>query len=325
MTNKGTVAVNNPENLVIEIDEQRAWINQHKLDTGMPWSTLQKKTGLTSTLSVFAGGNYGGDEKKIAESIFRYRQLLLAQAEVKAEMPELPPFFETPTSRRITTMLSLAQRGRITLIAGGPGNSKTQTILNYQASVANVWVATLAPSSSGVNNMQIEVLEALGEPEARGTPQALTRRIRARVRNTGGLIVVDEAQHASEKALEEIRSWHDATGIGICLCGNRDVLLRLEHGSRKEAFARLASRVSQRLILNVSTEGDAMALADAWGIEDGACRSYIVNVALRPGSLRNATMMLETAFMLATSQNDVLQLSHLEDAWSMLSTRQLAA
>jgi DNA transposition AAA+ family ATPase len=316
--------MNNSPPLVIDIGDQRDWLNAHKADTGLSWSDLQNRTGISTALSAFAVDKYQGNNQKIAEDIYRYRQLLVQQASVEITAPDLPPFFETPTSRRIATMLSMAQRGRITLVAGGPGNSKTQTIRHYQTSVSQVWVATMAPSTAGVTTMAIEVLDALGETDAKGTPQALSRRIKDRVRNSGGLIVIDEAQHLTEKALEEIRSWHDVTGIGICLVGNEDVLTRLEHGSRKHAFARLASRVSQRLIFHVATEADAAALADAWGVEHAKCRSYITSIALKPGSLRNCTMMLETASMLAAGENAPLQLGHLQDAWSMLSTRQLS-
>lgn len=317
--------MNDPTKVSIDNEEQRQWIIAHKAETGMSWNDLYQKTGISSALALFAAGKYQGDNDRIAESIFRYRQLLIAQAEVEVEAPELPPFFATATSKRIVTMLTMAQRGRITLIAGGPGTSKTMTLRHYQASVSNVWIATMAPSTAGVNNMQIEVLEALGEPEAKGTPQALSRRIKQRVRLSGGLLILDEAQHLTEKALEEIRSWHDATGIGICLVGNQDVLLRLEHGNRKAAFARLASRVAQRMIFNAATDADALALADAWDVQDVKCRAMIVAIAAKPGSLRNCTMMLETAFMLAASENNTLKLAHLQDAWSMLSTRSLAA
>jgi DNA transposition AAA+ family ATPase len=318
--------MNNPETLPVDVLEQRAWLNAHKAETGLPWSQIAPKIGVPmGTLTPFASDSYKGDCVKIAQLIYRYRQLLISQAEIAVELPEPPGYFETPTGRRIQTMLSIAQRGRITVVAGGPGTSKTQTIRHYQASVPNVWVATMSPSTSGLNTMQIAMLEAMGDAEAKGTPLALSRKIKSIVKNTGGLLVLDEAQHLGEKGLEEARSWHDATGIGMCLVGNEDTLLRLTLSNKRDAFARLASRVAQRLIFRGPTEGDALALADAWAVQPDDMRAFLVTVAKKPGGLRTCTMVMETATMLAVQDRQPLALGHLHDAWTHLSYQQVAA
>lgn len=320
--------MNNPEALPLDIVEQQTWLAEHKSSTGLSWSQLAPKIGVPNgTLSQFPTGAYKGDLKKIAEAVYRYRQLLIAQAEIAVEMPEPPAFFDTSTTRRIMTMLTIAQRGRMTVIAGGPGTSKTKSARHYQASVSNVWVATMKPSTGGLMPMQFKVLEALGaeEEKRKGTPIALTSRIESLMRNTGGLLIIDEAQHLTEKSLEEVRSWHDETGVGIALVGNEDVLTRLTLGNRKDAFARLSSRIAQRMIFRGPQDADALALADAWNVEPEDQRAFIVATAKQPGGLRTCTMMLETAFMLASSENNTLQISHLQDAWAHLSIRQMAA
>ncbi|KAK0348034.1 hypothetical protein LTR94_038830, partial [Friedmanniomyces endolithicus] len=60
----------------------------------------------------------------------------------------------------------------------------------------------------------------MGEPDAKGAPHQLSRRICEKVRNANGLIILDEAQKLTEKAVEEARSWHDRTGVGLALVGN---------------------------------------------------------------------------------------------------------
>lgn len=318
--------MNDPEATTVAVEEEQQWLLDHKSATGMSWTELASRAGIPAgTLSQFAPAKYQGDNARVARAIFRYRQLLASQAELAGELPDLPGYFETPTSRRVESLLAYAQRGRITLIVGGAGISKTITAGHYAEAVANVWVATMRPSSAGVNNMQIAVLKSMGQPDARGTPQALSSEICARVRNTGGLIVIDEAQHLSEKAIEEIRSWHDETGIGIALLGNETVLGRMEGGSRKPAYAQLYSRVGMRLIQNVPSRGDADALADAWEIDDARSRAFVVQKAQLPGGMRGATMMLELGAMLAKAEGGSMQVAHLQDAWAQLSTRQIAA
>lgn len=321
--------MNNPENLPIDIAEMQTWLLEHKTATGQSWNDLAPKIGVKyGTISQFPNGGYKGDMKKIAEQVFRYRQLLANQAAIAVEMPEPPSFFRTDTTRQIETILSIGQRGRMVVIAGGPGTSKTSTCENYQQAVSNVWIATMKPSSSGISTMQYKVLEALGveEEKRKGTPIALTSRIEGIMRGRNGLLIVDEAQHLGEKALEEIRGWHDSTGSGIALVGNTDVLTRLTLGNRTHAFARLASRIAQRMIFDGPRESDALALAEAWGIEDEAMRAFIVQIARQPGGLRTCTMMLETAGMLMSADRaTAIGLVHMQDAWSQLSTRQLAA
>ncbi len=59
------------------IGDQLAWLLQHKSNSGLVWNQLATLVGVkSSTLSVFAGGNYQGDRAKIARNIYRYRQML---------------------------------------------------------------------------------------------------------------------------------------------------------------------------------------------------------------------------------------------------------
>lgn len=318
--------MNDPRNTAVDIGEQQKWLGEHKADTGFSWSELAPKIGEPAgTISQFVSGAYKGNMQKLAESVFRYRQLLLSQAAIAIDIPDRPPFFETPTAKRIMTMMSIAQRGRMVVIAGAPGTSKTETVRHYQASVANVWRVTMMPSTNGINTMQQAVLAAMGKPDAKGTPRALTIQIMQLMRGTGGLLIIDEAQHAGEKALEEIRSWHDETGIGIALVGNEDVLTRLTLGSKRDAFARLASRIAQRFIFRGPLEGDALALADAWGVDGDPERTFLVDKSKRPGGLRTCTMIMEIASMLAAMERMPVNVGHLRDAWADLATTGQAA
>ncbi|RIA44072.1 hypothetical protein DFR49_2309 [Hephaestia caeni] len=318
--------MNDPSKTPVDVEELRAWVLDYKERTGLSYSELAPQSGVAyGTLTQFVGGGYGGNNEAVARKLLLFRQRLAMQAELALEAPEIPDYFETGTSRQIVALLTWAQRGRITVVASGPGTGKTITCRHYQAAVANVWVATMTPSTSGVNNMQIEVLAALGERDAVGTSQKLSRRVRERVRNTGGLIIIDEAQHLSEKSVEEIRSWHDAEGIGIALLGNESVIARLEGGTRRAHYAQLYSRVGMRLVRNVPLAADARALAEAWGLEDAKEIAFIQSIATKPGGLRGCTMVLELATMIAGGEHRARDLAHMQDAWAQLASRPIAS
>ncbi|MBY0393076.1 MAG: AAA family ATPase, partial [Novosphingobium sp.] len=208
----------------------------------------------------------------------------------------------------------------------GAGLGKTQTARQFKACFPNVFYASMKPSTAGVNTMQIEVLKAMGERSPKGTPQALSQRVVEIARNSHlPLLIIDEAQHLSEKAVEEIRSWNDEAGLGIALFGNIKVLKRIEGGGRDDAFAQLYSRLSMRMVRPLPLKADAVALAQAWQIFDDALTNEVVRIAQYPGGLRGATMSLEIASMIAASERRPLQVDDLKSAWVQLSTRGGAA
>lgn len=318
--------MNNPDNAPVDVKEQREWLLEHKEVTGSSWTTMSAQTGIApGTISVFAGGKYAGDNERIAREIVRYRQHLNIQRELAMEAPEVPDYFETATSRSIHSLLSFAHRGRIVIVATGPGCGKTKTARNYREATSNAWMATMAPSCAGINSMQIELLAALGERDARGSMQQLSRRIRDRIRNTNGLLIFDEAQHLLDRSIDEIRSWHDDTGVGVAFLGNETVLARIEGGHRRAAFAQLYSRIGMRLIRNLPLAEDARALAEAWDVHDDKQVGFIVKKSQQPGGLRTVTMMMELATMVAAGERRDRDLSHLQEAWAQLVSRPLAA
>lgn len=321
--------MNDPSTQPIDIAEQREWLIEHSKATGVKIAPLAKRVGIPyGTLSQFVSTKgYAGDERKLAEKIYRYRQTLASQQVLRMEAPEIPGYFRTDTSTELEGLLKIAQRGRIVVAAMGPGTGKTMTAKQFCAAYSNVHMATMRPSSAGVNNMQIAVLKSLGERDAKGTPQKLSQMICDRVRDlTNPLLIIDEAQHLSEKAIEEIRSWHDETDVGIALLGNIGVMQRLEGGNRAAAYAQLYSRIGQRLVRNVPLKSDALALAEAWNIHGEDEQAFICKVALLPGGLRGATMMLEWASMIAHANHaEALTEDHLQDAWANLSSRAVSA
>jgi DNA transposition AAA+ family ATPase len=211
--------MNNPENNPVEVQEQRDWLLEHKTVTGSSWTQLGAVTGIPpGTLSVFATGKYQGDNERISRDILRFRQHLNVQRELAMEAPEVPDYFETRTSRQVQALLSYAHRGRITVAATGPGCGKTKAAENYRDSMSNVWMATMRPSTAGINAMQIELLAKLGERDQR---MARCRQLsqadpRSASATPNGLLIFDEAQHLLRAVtIDEIRSWHDETGVGV--------------------------------------------------------------------------------------------------------------
>jgi len=295
-----------------EVDA-RTWLNAHKAETGKSWPQLGALADVNgNTISTFASGKYGGDNASIATKVLAYRDRIAVQSELAADLPMVPAWYDTPTAQRITQMLKWAQSGKMVMVVGGPGIGKTKAAQRFAAGDPNVWLATMSPSTAGVATMLIEMGSAIGLGEIKGSPQQLSRQIRARIANRSGLIIIDEAQELTDKALNELRGLHDATGVGIALFGNEKVVGQLD--SRKSALAQVTSRISLPMIQPGALAGDIDALLDAWGIEDVGQRSFLTRLGNLPGALREMTHTIEVALMAAFSADQALSITHLRDA-----------
>ena len=195
-----------------EVDA-RTWLNAHKDEEGLSWPQIGKLTDVShSTLSLFATGKYAGRNDTVAAKVLAYRDRLAAQAEIAADVATVPVWYDTPTATKLTSLLRWAQSGKIVLIVTGPGIGKTRTAERFADADPNVWLATMAPSTAGVATMLQEVAVAVGLGEIKGSPQQLSRRVRAHIQGKKGLLIVDEAQELTDKALNELRGLHDRTG-----------------------------------------------------------------------------------------------------------------
>lgn len=308
-----------------EIEALQDRLASYRDAQGLSWSQLSAVTGVaTSTVQAWTSKKYGGDNEEIARKVFRFFEGLDAKAEMLSVMPTAPNFLKTPTAQRILALLRYAQMGEIVAIAGAPGIGKTEACDYHKATFPNCYRATMKPSTRGVQTMMLELLRAMGVKDAKGSPQQLSAMVVARIEKSDGLIIFDEAQHLSEQALEEIRAWHDATGIGVALVGNDSVITRLEGGIRAAAFAQLYSRVSMRIMPKGVMDGDAEALIAAWGITEKALVDFCLKVAKQPGALRGMTKTIKAAWLAANGEQKPLSIAHLREAWAQLSLRSAA-
>ncbi|WP_425230231.1 AAA family ATPase [Sphingomonas sp.] len=319
--------MNNADNFPVDIEEQRSWLLAEKASRACSWPEIAKLVGVPhGTLSAFGTTNYAGDNAKLARAVFRWRQLLASQADRLEGLIADPGYFDTPTSRRITGLLTIAQMGRITVGATGPGTGKDMAANEYAASVSNVWIATMWPTDKKMAAMIEKVLRAL-DVKPKGWTRHMSHQVVEQVQGKRGLLVINEANHLEAEAIEEIRAWHDATRVGVCLLGNEELLMRIEGGAKRDAYARLNSRIAQRLIQTLPQPGDVAAFCDGWGLADVGMRDFLTRIALTPGAggLRECRQIVEQASLLAADDDRPLAFSDLKDAQSTRATRSIRA
>lgn len=286
-----------------DADLRRTVTEMMSADRSLSQSAVAKEAGISAaTLSQFLAGKYNGDNEAIDAKLRIWLEAYRSRLAAGEQMPEAPTFVDTPTAARVMAALAYAQTaGDIAICYGAAGLGKSSACERYQATRPNVWIATMTPATAGVVTALEEICDAMGLTEGGGA-RRMSRAITKRVRGTHGLIVIDEAQHLSVAALDQIRSIHDATGVGIALVGNEGTWSRMAGGRNASQLDRLFSRIGKRLSLKRSTDADIKALVQAWGITDTKCLPVLLEIARRPGALRALTKTLRLASMQAAAE-----------------------
>lgn len=295
----------------------RAEMTEHRLSQ----STVCRETGLDkSLLSQWLNDKYPGDNEAAAKTLAHWLEARQTRAQTLSTLPAAPAWIDTPSSRQILSALSYAQMaGDLSVIYGGAGVGKTSTALQYQRTAPSVWIATMTPSTAGVGTCLERLAITVGLKVGGHTrPDRMEAELIERLRNTQGLLIVDEAQHLSVKALDNVRSIQDAAGVGLVFMGNEVVYTQLTGGNRTNGFAQLFSRIGKRVRLGRPQAGDVDALLNAWGIQGKAERKILAEIAGKPGALRGTTKVLRLAAMFAAGDSNAEGrpgVEHIRAAW----------
>lgn len=281
-------------------------------------SKLAKEIGVSpATVSQLLNDKYQADPSKIIEKLANW----LAQAEKKMSNPNVNPgFVMTATAQQITNDISFAHivaEDGLVVIYGSPGVGKTQTLKEYQRNHNNVWYVMASPSISSVTSFLYELAYEMGIPSPTRRQDSLSRKIRERVANTEGLIIIDEAQFLSSDCLHELRVIQEKTHVAMVLSGNRKAYANMT-GKRDEEFSQLYSRIAKKRGINKTKQKDALAMADAWNVYGQAERALMIQISERHGGLRLLSKTLKLASMY--SQGGQINEKTLRTAFSELET-----
>lgn len=298
----------------------RQRVQQAMAAAGLTQKAIAKEVGYSDgAISQWLRGQYTGDVAELDRLAEQWLALQEQRSLAAGVLPTIPTWFEGPSAAAMMTVIAAAHiTGDMACVYGGPGVGKTTTLKRYRDMQPRVWLATMAPHCNTPVPALQEIAEALGIREVSYTGARPLHRIIVRtVANTGGCLLIDEAQHLGEKCLDQIRAIHDETGLAIVLAGNETVFSRLTGGSRAVQHAQLFSRIGGRKHLPKPAAGDVQAMAEAWGLSDPEIVAYLRAVASKPGALRGATKTLRLAAMNAGGVGQIT-LTHLQRAWANL-------
>ncbi len=293
-------------------------VEMHRL--GISQTQLARESGINQArLSQWFSGKYLGRTDVVAQELSRWLRSVQKRAKETSCMTTAPSWKETASASKVITALRYAQSaGDIALVYGGAGVGKTCTATRYKEDNPNVWIATMTPSMNTVAACLERIAAAIGLPEAQPSAVKTENAIVARLEDTSGLLIVDEAQHLPVSGLDAIRSIHDATNVGIAFMGNENVYARITGGSRQAHFAQLFSRIGYRVQLTKPSVTDVDTIIAAWGVSDNKAQRLCHEIAKQAGALRGLTKVLRLACMMLAEEDNNLSFDHIQTAWGDL-------
>ena len=277
-----------------------------------------KRIGINAgAISGLRNGSYAGNREAVRQKIQQWLATNERRSATTSVLPTAPRFFQGPTATQIMTALSLAHvTADIAVIFGGPGIGKSATCEHYRDTNQNVWIATIPRHCTSIISMLHQVAEAVG---CKQMPHAGARKlfgeISARISNTDGLLVVDEAQHLGIEELDELRCLYDEAKIGMAWVGD----IRLDEKTRPSTSVppQLSRRIGVRRGIKKATGADLKALVEAWGLADQEAVRLLAEIVVRPGALGQVTKCLRLAAIEASGIDHVTA-EHIRGAWAAL-------
>jgi DNA transposition AAA+ family ATPase len=293
-----------------------------RLLAGRPMTVAAKEMDVAyGTFSAWMGGTYSGNNVRIAEAAVRWIEAQATKVAVRAAAAHVPEYQQTKTSAAFMSALQAAQyEPNFVLVCGGAGVGKSTSIEEYKRRNPNVFVVTGEPCFSTPKLMMDAIAEELDLTE-RYSSHSLSRAIRLRLRNSGGLLVIDEAQHMSSLSLDQLRTFFDKADVGVAMVGNDTVYARVEGHGRQAHFAQLFSRIGARVSRPMPYEADIVQMIDAWGVTGSEERAALKRIGNMPGALRNITKVLKRAHMMA--EGTPVTAAIISRAWQSISGTKL--
>ncbi|EBH8950855.1 AAA family ATPase [Salmonella enterica] len=205
----------------------------------------------SATMNQYLQGKYNGDIADMEERIGHFlRRVREKQNTLRID----ERFVSTPTARKGLEVLAYAhQECEICVLYGAAGLGKTMILKEYARRDSNVIFIEADPGFTA--RTLLEELCGRLRLSKNGNIHALIEVCVEKLKDSGRLLVIDEAELLPYRALEVIRRLHDKAGIGVVLAGMPRLIVNLK-GKRGE-YAQLYSRVALALDL-----GNALARQD---------------------------------------------------------------
>lgn len=218
-----------------KVQEQlKGYMDEH----GLSLNSIARAVDFSNaTLSQWLAGKYAGRTEDIDAAVLSF---LRRQRERKQSPVFEMPFIETTVAKKVFEVARICHLDcEIGVVYGDAGLGKTDATIEYTAQ--NPGVLLIQADLGYTAKVLFRELHRRVGYDGVGNIHDLFDDVVARLKGSGRLIIVDEAEHLPYRALELLRRVYDKAGVGILLVGMPRLVANLR-GKRGE-YAQLYSRV----------------------------------------------------------------------------------
>ena len=293
------------------VSDMRKNIVEYISKTNESQSQIAKELGISKTvISLFLSDTYIGNNLELAKKIEQYIKMGAARQAV-AKAPEV--CLEVNNTRIILEKAKIAHIYNDIVLIYGPAGCGKSTALKYYAGHNNGAFYVEADVTTNSPRCILKLILSAMDEDIKGSTADLMQRIVTKLSGTNRLLIIDEAQHLTEKSFDAVRAINDKAGIGIVYSGNPSILKRM-YGRQEEELDQLFSRVVYKCPLkNVFTQEDITGIYSGLDISK-ECLNYLYNISKRKGGLRLMVNQCKIALNLAAALQEDFTIMHLEKA-----------
>ncbi len=196
-------------------------VREYMTEKGISQNKMATAVGTSSAvLSQWLNSKYEGDLEEINAKISEF----LEKEENRGNLTGagINDFVETRISTTIWGLLDYIRKRRtVSMIYGDSGVGKTKAIVEWSKNKTDVILITARPTLSTPKEIMKSLAEEL-KTKTTGTQGDIARGVIKKLKGTDKMIIIDEAQQLTIKAIDELRSLNDdtETKTAIVLVGN---------------------------------------------------------------------------------------------------------
>lgn len=264
-------------------EEAVDYLKRYKEETGKTQAAIARQLGISeSALSSFLSGTYK-TPWKVCEKVAALQKV----CEKKKVAPKEPGYVPTSVSQTVMNAIRYCHiQGKIAVVYGDAGVGKTMAVRQYLKDDGLAVGITISPTYASITGVNELLAEQIGVRER--VARKITSEIIGKLKGSGRVLIIDEAQHLTVRTLNHLRCISDESGVGIALIGNDEVYTKMK-GSGRSDFAQLFSRIGMRrqVLTSSITREDVEAVFGQYDI-DGSALEVLYRICRTSYGLRGA-------------------------------------
>lgn len=209
-------------------------------------------------------------------------------------------------------------RGGIATIVGAAGSGKTTALQQYAKDNNGVIYVQMDATKSSPRAVLKLIAKAIGK-DVRCSASDLLDTLVDEFKGTSRLVIIDEAQHLTERSFDTVRALNDKAGIGLVYSGTPDIRNRMV-GRKKEELDQVYSRIVYDVKLkNRYKFAEIESLFSDYNLDEDVLKG-LHNISSRKGGLRLAINLFMLANDMAVQNEDKISMAYLNLASKHIGT-----